>query len=443
MNERSRRQQHQSRHRSGLAGSASSQSNHNRSLYQGHPSDNYSTSNYRHPSTTTTTTSTTTTTLDTLQSDDECFSSICYSYLIAIVSSFLVVLGIYLSLTKFNIRYLYISLVGLLIEAISACIYCVSNIHSSKLARRKQRVNLQESHGARTDRDGGNNLSNLTRQQEIATITDILNNRTLTTTNDVANANDSSAITNDNGLESAQNDRQINPLVTQNDPQTSSSEIQQLNSVNNELPDQVNISIPAMEESQQDDQIDSVLSSTSTQNTSSKLLPKRSNSSDSPDNPSSLASSDNNQNHSASNQCSSNMVSLIHVSTSNSENDTDVALNSVLGDPTQKTKMEPQSSNSTDNPEQASNPPIDLINLDHENSRGYSNPSAALPATEPSVPRRNVSKTNHNRANLRRTLVMGLSGEEEMIEIDEDDLDNMSILPPTYESIAADKPRAD
>lgn len=51
-----------------------------------------------------------------------------------------------------------------------------------------------------------------------------------------------------------------------------------------------------------------------------------------------------------------------------------------------------------------------------------------------------LRKSTHRQrqANLRRTLVMGLGGEEEMIEIDEDDLDNMSILPPPYESIAGE-----
>jgi len=38
---------------------------------------------------------------------------------------------------------------------------------------------------------------------------------------------------------------------------------------------------------------------------------------------------------------------------------------------------------------------------------------------------------------MRRTLVMGLSGEEEVIEINEEDLDEMSDLPPPYESIGS------
>lgn len=61
-------------------------------------------------------------------------------------------------------------------------------------------------------------------------------------------------------------------------------------------------------------------------------------------------------------------------------------------------------------------------------------------ATDSAAVRKNVSSSSRQQrqANLRQTLVMGLGGEEEMIEIDEDDLDNMSILPPPYESIAAE-----
>lgn len=70
--------------------------------------------------------------------------SIFYSYMIAICSSFLVVLGIYLALTRIDAHFLYISILGLFIEAFSACIFCISNFHTSKVARRKERINSNE-----------------------------------------------------------------------------------------------------------------------------------------------------------------------------------------------------------------------------------------------------------------------------------------------------------
>lgn len=70
----------------------------------------------------------------------ECNLSICYSYMLAAISSIMVVVGIYLSLTRFNLNYLYLSLAGLMLVALGACLYCIGRIQLNRKARRKLRL---------------------------------------------------------------------------------------------------------------------------------------------------------------------------------------------------------------------------------------------------------------------------------------------------------------
>lgn len=55
---------------------------------------------------------------------------------------------------------------------------------------------------------------------------------------------------------------------------------------------------------------------------------------------------------------------------------------------------------------------------------------SSRPNNSPSNNRASTSNIHH-----RTTLIMGLSGEEELIEISDVDIDKMSMLPPSYESL--------
>lgn len=468
------------------------QQNNPRSLYHGHPSDSYST-NYRHPSTTTTTTTTTDASQAQSQSTSEtnCTTTICYSYLIAITSSFLVVLGFYLSITKFNALYLYISLVGFSIVAISACLYCISNIRTSKLSRRKQRVNSDEfilGNGI----GASNDLTNLglDRRQETNTVTHILTNRTLisndnTNTSNNQNILNSSAIINiDNNNENAQVDRSNdqhlptrstndNPITTidqmnnQGEPHLNSEETLDSISVRVNNDQQVSSDNPG------DDQNNSTTTSLSiVESTSLKVLPniqsclntticndltKNNNNNTNCDSRNKVDAVNGlilqiEQNHpgelittqtvndlpSETNNNRTNESGVLDdnnvVKTKNSTNELERSIMLLANERSDASSNNTNSVETNNTTNEISSPTLnetnsDLINLQQETTNLSGEPQVA----------KRKSKNQHGQrpANLRRTLVMGLSGEEEIIEIDEEDLDNMSILPPSYESIAA------
>lgn len=458
--------------------------------------DNFTANNYRHPSSTTTTTDPSSS-AQSSQSSDGCAISIFYSYLIAIFSSFLVVLGIYLSLTKFNYSFLSISLAGLLIEAFSACIYCISNIRSSRLARRKPRINLDD-YILHNDSNliENRNLENhnLNRhQQPISTITHILSNRDLNS-NCVINENDNvhNSIEND---PSAINNIETSPLPAQplQDP-LSRSEID----VDDERETNQNASITNPKLTRYEDQVDSDdfgLNNNGPHH--NHRLPKNINQPESPEAISGEFSSsttnllENQQSSSRDtnsvtgeeplpSQLSINLVSQFNNQLS--DNDSNVKktaetcdpvevreeLNTSIGgglsnyersnvqEPLQSssevTIVQPESTHYHDQVNTSVKNQVDssdLIGTEELRPEQVQRPESSPlviggvggdddDQVEPQVRRKRSSRSGLQRpANLRRTLVRGLSGEQEIIEIDEEDLDNMSILPPPYESIAA------
>lgn len=324
----------------------------------------------------------------------DCSLSICYSYLIAIFSSFLVVLGIYLSLTKFNAHFLYISLAGLLIEATGACIYCLSNIHKSKLARRKQTNNLSIE----------NDNQQPIRQREVTTMTNMLNNRTL----------NQSAI---NSSTAQTNEQRNNPSI--HGPSCSrdnNNSAQQGNQINRPSTDS-NSSIETLGSPVSANQAERPV----IENSNEQLPKTQSCQNGVTESPIITSPNDTHDNH------------AIETSINSPQLD-----NRQPGDQTSSTEIaEPlQSLTQVCADESTGGDETDLINL----QRPPAVSSGGLQVTNDSqAPRRQVAPSNHHghrAANIRRTLVMGLSGEEEVIEIDEEDLDNMSILPPSYESIA-------
>lgn len=482
MNERSNRNYRARRH----IGQASS-SNHyhnNRSIYHhGHPADSYSTSNYRHPSTTTTTTTSTEPSISlTDQSSNDCAISMCYSYLIAIFSSFLVVLGIYLSLTRFNVHYLYISLLGLSTVAIGACTYCIGNIRSSQLAKRKQRVNYTpELISDNSQSNIGRINDNPTRQQQITTRA-LSNNHTSNLALESSQVATNLNVVNENN--GTLSDQQLSTL---SEPQANSLNERATisNTVQNDNLDLRNenaIIVISPQINQQADQVDSDDRAGSTHETSQ--LERLSISSRSPQSPETVSEdflsstgllenqvSLSEQRHSepshdraTGNGDKSNALyqPVAHASSQLDSSPSDINNLEKNGPSCSMTENaspsgeNPQSANDNesapsanlvdvtfedtsidqDAPSQGTSaePSTDLINLQHQPK---SNCGLLMTGNEEHQVTRRRAQNHERNANLRRTLVMGLSGEEEMIEIDEDDLDNMSIPPPSYDSVAA------
>lgn len=297
---------------------------------------------------------------------------------------------------------------GLLLEAFGACTYCIGNIHRSKTTRRKQTSNNYVA-ALETGRD------NPFGQQDVRTITHILSNRTLNQT----------AI---NSSQNSINDPQIDDIPL-NDPniQDQSSLETRINSHsidmsnldnsdnNHQTPSDMELATsnavslePINEESGQQQQLPKT-------QLSCLDIPDPSNSTSSDSN---LARHDNNH---------------------------------IIVDPTLTRSSSSRNRNtSNDGPVQANNPmqveestgidQTDLIKLQNQSpSNDNDNVPSSITNQRPTRERKESTDNRAHRAALRRTLVMGLSGEEEVIEINEEDLDNMSVLPPSYESIATDK----
>lgn len=451
--------------------------------------DNFTANNYRHPSSTTTTTDPSSS-AQSSQSSDGCATSIFYSYLIAIFSSFLVVLGIYLSLTKFNYSFLSISLAGLLIEAFSACIYCISNIRSSRLARRKPRINLDD-YILHNDSNliENHNLENHNfnrHQQPITTITHILSNRDLNSNcvinqnNDIDNSieNDPSAINIidtsplpappqhdpqsrlegdvDNERETNQNASITNPKLTRHEDQVDSNDF----GLNNNGPPH-NHRLPK-NQPESTEAISGEFSSSTTnllenQQSSSRDIDSVTGEEPVPSQLSiGLVSQSNNQlsdNDSSVNKTAETCYPVEvreELNTSIGGGQSNYERSNIQGpfqSSSDATIMQPESihhhdqvntsvKNQVDGPDliDTEEPRLELVQ-ELESSPVVGGDDNQI---EPLVRRKRTSRSGLQRpANLRRTLVRGLSGEQEMIEIDEEDLDNMSILPPPYESVAA------
>lgn len=451
--------------------------------------------NNRQSSTTTTTTGPSS--IASSQSSSDCAISIFYSYLVAIASSFLVVLGIYLALTKFNFSFLYISLLGLSIEAIGACIYCISNIRSNHLAKRKQRITSNEftlHNGLNSNRVENNVTRQQQHQQQINTITHILNNATINPTiNDNsrdANTPTQTAILANTSTTSRENSNggggdlgsSIIVIQTKSRPRQpgeppesivpcSSSSTQ--NSTIDQLPELArrqqqspealsddfqsstgllegqpeSLVAEQLQQQQQQQQIDntpiqsnhadqidgdgitgdnqiinqSQLSINMVSQFNSQLGDKNTSIAGKPRDKNSPSNASNNENERPE-------IVPESVQSTSTTNIAEIAISANMTRSQIPTADGPESTNFNES--------SDLIDLRPGNSNGSL--VASEPIVEPKLARRRQAQEGGQQrpSNIRRTLVMGLSGEEEMIEIDEEDLDNMSILPPPYESIA-------
>lgn len=425
-----------------------------------------SNNNHRHTSTTTITTASnsTSTTDRSHMSANNGRASIFYSYLIAIISSFLVVLGIYLSLTRFNFQFLYISFIGFMIETIGACIYCVSRIHASKLARRKQRIDSDEfilTTGGNIDNNNHhaiNNGTNLSRQQaqNPTTVTHILTNRALSNQTNEANGRQSNSIENSNNNNNTNNENisienhSANPTAIQPETQSNSPP-----SMTNSL----------ARDERQTSLVDEL--STTEQLTNGGEVPT---SSDSPAvvelNKQTTNSADNlqlpvNLVPEASEPDSVGELPKKNESCQESQA-TSIAIPNNLSSPESPSTSSanhahvtiPVEQQQTINDNRLEKNPVDKVDIGTIvndandtndliiSSRQIISGGLAIsePDLEPQVVRRLNVPSQQRPSNVRRTLVMGLGGEEEYIEIDEEDLDNMSILPPPYESIAISVP---
>lgn len=432
--------------------------------------DSYASNNYRHPS------STSTTTNPSSQSPDGCAISIFYSYLIAIFSSFLVVLGIYLSLTKFNYSFLSISLAGLLIEALGACIYCISNIRSSRLARRKQRINSDD---FMQQNDGGiienHNLDDdLDRQQQITTITHILSNRNL----------NSNLVTNNGENHDIFNPIESSPSAIITDTHPSQTDLQIRSELDNERATNQDASGPTIPE--YEDQVDSNnRDSTNNDVPPYNQLPKKVESPEAINCDFSSSTTNLLENQQSSSrdtnsiagdeqvpsQLTVNMVSLFNSQLSDNESSAkkltkasitdsiEEESNSGIQSNCERSNMQKPSQGaaltSTELPDSTRNFNEETTTVKHQvdnsdltSAEGHRT-ELAQQETSPIISNNNqveaqvrIKRTTQSGSQrpaiLRRTLVMGLGGEPEMIEINEEDLDDMSILPPPYESIATD-----
>lgn len=397
--------------------------------------------------------------------------SICYSYLIAMLCSFLVALGIYLSLTRFNLKYLYISLIGLLIEAVGACIYCICNIRSSQLARQKPRLATEEfildtSGNIRTNNTtNGNNvitiptsnnhqtqrqLTTTTTAGQSPTITHILSNRTFNSNSNndenigTTSVDSITAININNDSQTPEQQQQsTRPKNSTEDggenvnslpPSTSNSGDQTPANLNHSSENSI-IIIP---DEGHEDRIDSLLTATSasltipvdqlpTSTTADTALTHDPSTENTDGNVQTATEADANQ-IVAPSQMSINLSSQFTgqlqdgKSSKNKQPNSPSTVSSGIASPESSQQQEISLSTSSAGPQPVS----------ENDSTAAATASSSNQSGELSQQQQAAQERRRNR----RTLIMGLSGEEEAIEIDEDDLDNMSILPPPYESIA-------
>lgn len=406
----------------------------------------------------------------------------------------MVVLGFYLSLTKFNIRYLLISLLGISIEAIGACVHCVNNIYASSQSRRKPIVDyddptLTES-GLGLNCTNSANVASTTDAHLLAPVTHMLSNQALTSVPGLTNNIEAF----DNLVTSQNNTTAISdqPESPQPDPHDAQGSTEQLvaNSPSRSLNESFNsrgqlttqTTVTAEAQDVQDD-VNGNISSCSSNGISNFRNEQLPSDVSNPINPItctasrssdavltiSSASEQPNVNRNILNQntelenlqlepnsISTNLTLQVDVPSSwTHDNVTHNESNQLQLDQASATRssvIENQPTSNADIPTEAGGCIIQLNDPDSvavsetlnqviENSASSASTSSGLIVTglveTPPVPKRRLDQAQHMRAaHLRRTLVMGLGGEEELIEINEEDLDNMSVLPPSYDSIA-------
>lgn len=359
------------------------------------------------------------------QSQDNCENPLCYSYLVAIVSSILVVTGLYLTLTRLDLRYLYLSLAGFLFVLFGACLYCVGTLKGNQSPTRKFSALPQQFVSSTSSQS--NNQHQPPRSTLLLTNRHMMLNdggSTLNSNSELSVAIDGSEDTSQlirssqsnqpplstavslipnisqentriEGQSSSQNQNQPSNFdffqaqksTSSNDPRTAHQVLKSLTDITNEQTknEQDLIKESFSQPTNNHDQISSTNASKNVRdgiNTSVQV-----NTTDA-------------EQHIG---CSSKFIS----SSSSNQEQSLVAIQAV--------PQHPKTSEET-------NIDMDQDNVDSANCV-VDNQARIRPTRQ---------------GNLRRTLVMGLSGEQEVIEIDEDDIDKMSIMPPPYESL---KPR--
>lgn len=436
------------------------------------------------------------------------------------------VLGLYLALTRFNVRYLYISLVGLSFEAVGACIYCISNTRTSKLTRRKQRVSNANNNaymlngGTSNNVNQGNSNSN---QNNLNSILHISN----------PHVRGQQAHTSDlNHILEARTPRSVddNTRVYDEPPaEATSPDLMTGDTNSNAQPPQ---SCPPRVQSRQtvDEQVanlnvsqnDNTIGGSGKEENSVVIINVLSDSSHPPapeststfplnsiacnveqlpnidgcqlktqelSNNTALASHSHHEDRvgcaeatqGTLGQTSTTLATNTTNSSSQNKDNTSLRLNQISGDIPSETPsstavvtFEQQVGTSASSHQQQQHQQQNLISTDNSTSRltaansidliqlslgnedslnittalnnTTSSPNTSHGGLVPSAPyehqmssmKRSPGQGQRN-VHLRRTLVMGLGGEEELMEIDEEDLDNMSILPPSYDSIAQNR----
>jgi len=355
-------------------------------------------------------------------------TSIWYSCLFSILSSFLVVSGIYFSLTKFDARFLFISVSGFLMIAVVSCVDCMSNLVKSKKAQHKQpsrvisgdRNQIETSH------------ARVTRQQPNRTVANILTNGTL----------NSSAILPSSASHSDRIERRED--IINIDGQNTQTE-----NVLGAIVDGDN----QMIEIQTPDTALDIQSDT----TSKTAQP-----------PTQISSEQTRKNY-AQSPVSAHRLHDSEIPQNQRLPDNETFVNTQPLEPTNTDNLIPPTSpnteaHTTDNIEQdtvvSERPSGERILYPTRTRPTFSQPGETIDSRQDDSlqdsaasdlrdgPESQITQsravTNHltprrngRIPNMRRTLVMGLSGEEEVIEINEEDLDEMSDLPPPYESIGS------
>lgn len=384
-------------------------------------------------------------------------------------------------MTRFNIRYLYISLVGLLFEAIGACGYCLSNIQTNTSARRKTTINSNDFIHLSANNNSGNSLlynqthrtsipssdqPNVQQRQPPSGGTIILSNGTLTGRTSM----DGAVLSNQN----ANNDESGSATIVIEDasagPNLSNPRTDQATDVTQSAENRDNVdssNIPSSNEnsitilaSNNPNQVSSVTQfnelpknqvfqagsagETSDFSSATSLLgnhraQEEEESEAQNENRHQLIAADGEPVLTQVNISQiSDKASSSSSSASNSGNHQIIDIAKIQAAAPQRTCIADGRPTNRDHNHQTK----PLQNSDLNSSPPHSHTSNLIPsdASDSAAVRKTAAR--QRQANLRRTLVMGLGGEEEMIEIDEDDLDNMSILPPPYESIAGDSSAA-
>lgn len=334
-----------------------------------------------------------------------------------------------------------------MIETAAACAYCISNIRSDKLARRKHRIGSQEfaigESGVTLDNIDSVAAASRLQQQRNATLTHILTNNSI-----VQRDIQPTHSTADNAQLEATREADEQASALRNEDRADSVQILIENESCGGATATVTASTNHAVDSSKPDE--SLTASQTLVHTASDLHEQ--------------TFELNNDRLRSANQSTTNLTYIIsaddsHSSSANSPSYTSSGASNAHEATNQSRGFDAANSPSADRDAGSSDSAAcvatnssnvspshntiedDLINLQSTSSA----PAPTAPAASSNLAvsdstemarRKSAPSARQRAAHLRRTMVLGLSGEEEMIEIDEDDLDNESVLPPSYESIS-------